>query len=139
MIAHPYQDLFPHIDDAIHEKWNTEWKEKNDNFKEIKPDTPPWKENTIFRKDETVVYKLKAGHTLLTHGYLIEGLLVPKCELCHSHAMTVKYFLAECPNLASLRLKIFDCSNLNTLKQILGINKVNSNTIKLLKEINIYN
>ena len=45
MIAYPYQDLFPYTNDALHEKWNTEWNEKNDKLKEIKQDTRPWKEN----------------------------------------------------------------------------------------------
>ena len=63
---------------------------------------------------------------------------MPECELCHCHAMTVKQLLTDCGNLASFGLRFFDGSNPNTLKQILGKNKVNSNTIELLKESNIY-
>ena len=44
MIGCPYQDLVPYNKDAIHEKLNTEWSEKNDKLKEIKPDTRPGKE-----------------------------------------------------------------------------------------------
>ena len=55
MIACPYQDLFLYINEDIHQKWNTELKEKNDKLKEIKPDTRPWKENNRCRKDETVI------------------------------------------------------------------------------------
>ena len=63
MIAWLYQDLFPCIIDAIHQKWNTEWNEKNNKLKEIKPDTRPRKENNKCRKHETVINRLRAGHT----------------------------------------------------------------------------
>ena len=140
MIACPNQDIFPNIIDVIHQKWNTEWNEKNDNLKEIKPDTRPWTENDKCRKDEIVINRLRAGHTLLTHTYLMEGLPAPpKCELCHNHTMTVKDLLTECADLPSLRLRIFEDSNQNTLKQVLGRNKAKSNTIELLKESSIYN
>ena len=45
MIVCPYEDLFPCNNDAVHEKWNTEWNEKNCKLKENKPDAQPWKEN----------------------------------------------------------------------------------------------
>ena len=55
------------------------------------------------------------------------------------HAMTVKHLLTNCAKLANLKLRFFGGYNPNTLKHILGRNKVNSNTIKFLKESNIYN
>ena len=123
IIACPYQDLFPYDNDAIHQKWNAEWNEKNEKLREIKPDNRPWKENDICRKDETVINRLRSGLTLLNHGYLMEGKPVPtESELSHNHTMTVKHLLAECDNLASLRLRFFDGSITNTLKKVLGRN-----------------
>ena len=78
---------------------------------------------------------LRAGRILLTYRYLMEGLALPECELCHSHAKTMKYLLNDCANLASLRLRFFYGSNPKTLKQILGRNKMNLNTIKFLKQL----
>ena len=72
MTACPYQDLFPYIDDTVHVKWNTECNEKNDKLKEIKPDTQTWKEKTRCIKYETVINRLRASHTILTHGYLMK-------------------------------------------------------------------
>ena len=134
MLACPYQDFFPYNNEVIYEKWKTEWNEKNENLKEIKADIRPWKENNGCRKDETVINRLRAGHTLPSYGHLMEGQPVPECELCHSHAMTVKHLLTDCINLASLRLRFSDRSNQNTLKHILGRNKVNSNTKEFLEE-----
>ena len=103
MIACPCQDLFPYINDAIHEKLNTEWNEINDELKtnETRYLSP---EKNRCRNDETVINRLRAGHTLLTHGYLIESLPVPGCELCHSHAMTVNTFFWD-----------FECSSSNKI------------------------
>ena len=65
--------------------------------------------------------------------------------------MTVKHFtnvlelfvpgniITDYSNLARLRHNFYDGSNPNTLKQILGINKVTSITIEFLKESNIFN
>ena len=108
-------------------------------LKEIKSHTIPWRENNICRKDVTVIIRLRAGQALLAHGYLMEGLPVPYCELCHSHAKTVKHLLTDCASLASFRLRFFDGSNPNMLEKILGRNKVKSNTMKFLKESNIFN
>ena len=139
LIPFPYQVLFPHIIDAIHQKWNTDWNQKNDKPKEIKPNTRPWKENSRCRKDETVINRLRAGHTLLTREYKMEGLPVPpECELFHNRTMSVKHLLTVCINLDRLRLRFFDGSNPITLKQILGRNKVNSSTVGFLKESGIY-
>ena len=89
---------------------------------------------------ETVINRLRASHILLTHGCLMEGLLVPlEFELCHNQTMTVKDLSTGSANLAILRLRFFDGSIPNTLKQILERNKVNPDTIEFLKESNIYN
>ena len=115
IIAYPNQYLFPYVNNDIHEKWNTKWNEKNDKHKEIKTDIRPRKENNRCRKDETIINILRAGHTLLTHGYLMEGIPVPESEMCRSHAMSVKYLLTDCVNLDSLRLRLFDGSNSKTV------------------------
>ena len=139
MIASPYQDLFPYINDAVFENWIAEWTEKDDKLKEILSDTQSWKENKRCRMDETVINRIRAAHTPLIHGYLMEGLPMPECELCHSHAMTVKHVLTVCANKVIWRLRFFDGSNPKTLKKVRGRNKINSNTIKFLKESNIFN
>ena len=139
MITCPYLDIFPYINDAIHEKWNIECNEKDDKLKQISSDTRSWKKNNRWRNDKIFIISVRADHTILTHGYLIEGLPVPECELCHSHAMTVKRLLTDCANQASLRFRFFDGSNPKPLEQISGRNRVNWNTKKFLKESNIYN
>ena len=38
----------------------------------------------------------------LTHWYLMEGLPMPQCELCHSRAVTLKHLLTDCANLSKV-------------------------------------
>ena len=121
--------LFSYFTEAIHGKWNAEWNEKKNWLKDTKPETRPLKENNRCRFHENVINRLRASHTLLTHWYLIEGLPVPDCELCRTHAMTVKHLITDCANLVSLRFRCFDGANPNKLKQFILRNKVNSNTI----------
>ena len=96
MVECPYHDLFPYSNDAIHEKWITEWNEKNEKLKEIIPDTRPGKENNRYRKDETVINRIRARHAFMIRGYLMEGLPLPECTVYHSHAMTVRHLLTDC-------------------------------------------
>ena len=79
LIPFPYQNLFSYINDAIHQKLNTEWNQRNDKLKEIKPNTRPWKENNRSRKGETVINRLRAGHILLTHGFTVGWKVCPGC------------------------------------------------------------
>ena len=81
--------------DAIHEKWNIEWNKKYDSIEETSSDTWPCKENSRCRNDETATNRLRSGHTLLNHGYLMKGLPVINCELYHSHVITVKHLLTD--------------------------------------------
>ena len=101
--------------------------------------TPGHGKNKRCRKDETVINRVRAAQTIMTHGSVMEGLPLLECELRHSHAMTVKYLVTDCANLASLRLRFLDGSNPNTLKLIQGRYKLNSNTIKFLKENKLFN
>ena len=87
------------------------------------------------RKELHYIHRLEK----LTLWYLVEGLPVHECEMCHSHAMNVKHLLTDCANLACLRLRCFDCSNPNTLKQILGKNNARWNTVEFLQESKTYN
>ena len=63
MIECPCQDLFPYINDAMHEKLNTEWNNNEDKLAEIKSDTWSWNENNRCKKVQTVINRLGACHT----------------------------------------------------------------------------
>ena len=47
------------------------------------------------RRNEVVLWRLRLGHTKLTHGYLMEGKDPPKCDTC-GVTITVHHSLTEC-------------------------------------------
>ena len=53
-----------------------------------------------------VINRVRMGHTLLTHGYLmnddVPG-MAPHCELCNSAILTIKHIMLECEQLRDTR------------------------------------
>ena len=46
------------------------------------------------------------GHTLLTHGYLMDDDVhdvAPHCEFCNSAILTIKHIMVECEQLSDTR------------------------------------
>ena len=70
-----------------------EWTEKNNKLHDLKHATKLLKETFTTRKDNTVINRLTAGHTLLYKMYLMEGHSVPPCELYQNDTRTVKHLL----------------------------------------------
>ena len=70
----------------------------------------------------------------LTHSYVLEDLPEHPGELCQNDAMAVKHLLMSCVEHNNIRLRCFSDSIQNKLKDCLGENKINCNTIKFLKK-----
>lgn len=130
-----HTDLNRTIKEMIRNKWQTEWNEEvnsQNKLGNIKKTIDKWKTiNTMNRKDQTVITRLRLGHTRLTHRQLIEQTNTPTCSC--AELLTVKH--------------IFNCS-LN--KQSLDKYKIDTNTLKsdnkqdllkvidYIKELDIY-
>lgn len=138
LIICPYTDVIPLINKATAERWNRQWISQDSKLRNIKPNTLQWKEACRNRKDETVINRLRAGHTHLTHSYLMEGATPPPCELCQNHMMSVKHLLTECDNLNETRERIFRNAKPTTLKEYLGEGKIDTKVINFLKDCGIY-
>jgi len=89
-------------------------------------------------KENAVINRLRTGHTLLSHGYLMSSEPVPPCELCPNATMSVKH-LIEYLNLNYFRIEFLDrCSPLE-LKNLLDDCQISNNFILFLKESGICN
>ena len=69
-------------------------------MKEIKPEATPWKRIKTKNRREVVINRLRAGHCLLSHGYLMDDSvpdIPPICEGCDNSVLTVKHIMVECP------------------------------------------
>ena len=54
------------------------------------------------RRDEVVINRVRMGHTLFTHEYLMKDDLPDvalHCELCNSAILTIKHIMVECEQL----------------------------------------
>jgi len=69
---------------------------------------------SLCRRDETVIIRLRIGHSRMTHSYLLSRESQPVCDHCKCH-LTVKHMLLECPSTAVIRHKYFSSTTLKEL------------------------
>lgn len=102
----PYRDLFPSITAAAQSVWQARWEEIRATAKmgEIAARVVrPWPLLRMReRRHETVLTRLRTGHTHLTHSYLMSRGAQPYCDDCLV-PLTVRHLLVECPSLRDLR------------------------------------
>ena len=98
--AIPYTDMRRPLREAItngwHQKWNSLAREGR-KLREIKKDVKDWtSSHNKSRRIETVLARLRLGHTNITHVYPMEGQTEPpECDRCRV-TITVKHLLLEC-------------------------------------------
>ena len=131
----PFTDFKPNINQYIYQEWQNEWNNQIHNkLHEIQSEvgkTPAYMSN---RKHDSIIRRLRIGHTYITHGYLLRGELAPECIPCNE-TLTVKHISLDCIDFANIRTNFFNVNNLKDLFE-----KVTSeNIINYLKAINLVN
>ena len=56
--------------------------------------------------DDVVISRIRLGHTLLTHGYLMDSDVpdvAPHFELCNNALLSVEHIMVECQQLVDAR------------------------------------
>ena len=115
----PHTDMTAIIRRAAKEKWQTYWQtadHRGGKLREIRRDTGLWSSSyQKRRKIETVLARLRIGHTNVTHSYLMEGQSdPPQCNRCNA-AVTVKHLLVECRKYSHIRRKYYSNPTLSTM------------------------
>jgi len=112
----PPESFFPHISKLCMEEWQDSWDSTPTNkLFSIKPVLGKDKPHTsLCRRDETVITRLRIGHSRMTHSYLLSRESQPVCDHCKCH-LTVKHMLLECPSTAVIRHKYFSSTTLKEL------------------------
>ena len=71
----PYTDLYPVVEKFIHSKWQTRWidadLDRPNKLFSLQPLIKPFDTSGLTRREETVIHRLRIGHTRFTHGYLM--------------------------------------------------------------------
>ncbi|GFS11592.1 RNA-directed DNA polymerase from transposon X-element [Elysia marginata] len=101
----------------LEQLWQADWFTEVDNkLHEIRLNL---KERLVFnerlsRKQETVVSRLRIGHSWITHEYLLKGEQQPYCTACEC-PFTVKHILVECADFLLSRQKYYKTTDMHTL------------------------
>ncbi|CAG5093349.1 Protein of unknown function [Cotesia congregata] len=77
-------------------KWNGNWMSSDSLLHQVRANVweiPPKSSN---RKIQTIITRLRIGHTYITHNYLMSRETHTKCPKCNA-PITVHHILAECP------------------------------------------
>ena len=66
------------------------------------------------RKENTVLNRLRIGHSYLTHSSILRKEGAPVCGACDA-VITVKHILIKCADLLEIRMKYFEERSLYSL------------------------
>ena len=115
-IQTPYTDLKPKVKQIITKKKGQQlWDENSRNklfqiqpiLKERKLDP----NNT--RREETILTRLRIGHTQLTHSFILKGEPPSKCP--YGNQYSIKHILIECTKLNNTRKKFYKANSMKEL------------------------
>ena len=125
--ALPYRDYFPSFRQSLFQRWQLTWTASFGKLREIKASIQPWASSyRRNRREETILARLRIGHSRLTHSYLLLGEPPPHCDDCVV-PLTVEHILSECPTFSEQRLAAFGVDGVThplPLADILGDNEL---------------
>ena len=120
-----WSDLKPQVDTYICTAWQALWNNETRNkLYEIRPNLKESLCTTtqpLYRKEETVMTRIRIGHTWITHSYLLT-----------SHS--AKHILVECSDFTYIRNKYYTTTDVHTLFREVDSSKI----IEFLKEIKLF-
>ncbi|XP_055589289.1 uncharacterized protein LOC129741577 [Uranotaenia lowii] len=118
-------------------RWQMQWHSNLTNkLREVKNTVLPFKAALLGnRRDDVILARLRIGHTLLTHSYLLDRVDRPLCHRCNE-VLTVKHIIAMCPQLEQERISHGVPGN---LREALADDKERATTVlEYLKSIQLY-
>ena len=130
----PYTDLKPLINKFILKKWQKSWDDQTQNkLHHIQDTIGEWPAGyRRNRKEEVIIFRLRIGHTHITHSHLLKGEDSPVCSTCKVPP-TVKHILINCDSFCQICPKHYQTNNLKNFK-----NSKPEEILSFLKEINLF-
>ena len=139
--AIPHTDMRALLREAIMARWHRKWNaldQEGRKLREIKTDVKQWPSSfNKNRRKETVLSRLRLGHTNLSHAYLMHGQPdPPECDTCRC-SITVKHLLLDCRKYSAVRSRYY---NNPSLAEILaeGDGFCLDKLVSYLKETGLY-
>ena len=111
-----YTYLKPKINRFLNTTWQQHWNNNIYNkLFSIKPTLGGWRQTLRkSRKEQVIVFRLRIGHTRLTHSYTLKQEQQPQCGTCQT-PLTVKHLFMECRFFAHIRNRYFKANNMKDL------------------------
>lgn len=117
------------LNEKTQQLWNTKTQNK---YQNIHPSIEYENVWDVKRKDQLVINRIRAGHTFLTHSYLMSKSSPPECESC-SEVLSVHIF--ECNSIYSKsynciakstnwKMDLFNPEKYKNIKKFLKINDI---------------
>ncbi|KAG1676583.1 RNA-directed DNA polymerase from mobile element jockey [Nymphon striatum] len=131
-----YHDFYMYILKHILSIWQSKWDgEINNKLHAIKPKLGEWAlAYRKSRKEESILCRLRVGHTYLTHSFLLRNEAQPVCGRCQLQ-LTVRHVLVDCAALTSVRSRFYSPPPWEEFFQEVDICKI----FDFLKYLNVYN
>ena len=130
----PYTDLYPLVESFVQQKWQDRWENANstrpNKLFAIQPEVGPLDIHGLTRREETIIHRLRIGHTRLTHSYLMEQRgrfkTPPICKFCKDPdtIMSVEHILIDCPELYYDRIEYYLAPSLKYLFENIPLSKL---------------
>ena len=112
----PYTDVKSKVQSYVRNLWQENWNKQTDNkLFQIRPNLTeillPAAGN---RMKETVLCRLRTGHTSYTHSYLLKNEEAPWCIPC-DEPLSIRHLLLDCWDLYDVRRKHYTADSLKEL------------------------
>ena len=130
----PYTDLYPVVEKFIQSKWQTRWidadLDRPNKLFSLQPLIKPFDTSGLTRREETVIHRLRIGHTRFTHGYLM-GQNGPHrtpdlCGFCQNGVdrLTIRHILINCKGLKYSRRRFYYANSMRYLFENIPLKRI---------------
>ncbi|XP_074029446.1 uncharacterized protein [Leptinotarsa decemlineata] len=110
----PYQDLYNQIKSVTSHLWKVRWQTLTTNkLYKLNPNMEKPNYSGLSRKHQTILTRLRIGHTRLTHQHILKKEPPPNCNWCYT-TLTVQH-LFSCPQYQQYRNALLLPSDISIL------------------------
>ena len=130
----PHSDLRPIIRNYVTDLWRSDWSTQDHNkLHRIGAQVNDIRPTQANLRDETVLTRLRIGHSYITHSYLLRGEPAPRCTLCNC-TYSIRHILLACVHINHIRARYYRTNSLNHLFTKIPPSRI----FGFLRELGIY-
>ena len=131
----PYTDFLPNVKSYVKESWQERWNNQVDNkLNAITPIIQQFKTNSLSRREQVIIHRIRIGHSRLTHSHLMERKPAPRCHFCNRDMLSIKHVMLECSKFMYSRRRHFHVASMKDLFDIVSLRSI----LDFVKDIGIF-